>query len=94
MQYAAAYVNEVRKVIDDLPVKGNEALNGFMNNLVSFEHGVSTAMVAGMIAKKMHIESEAAIQIVGVAALLHDIGLVNMPEKCLTEDVSQMNSEE
>ncbi|MEO5969877.1 MAG: HD domain-containing phosphohydrolase [Bdellovibrionia bacterium] len=94
VQYAKTYVSHVRKVVSELPIKDSIALTKFMDNLTNFNHGVSTSMLAGLIANQMQIESEPAVQIIGVAALFHDVGFVNMSENVSSEDTTKMSSEE
>ena len=94
LQYAESFVGLVRQTVSTLPIENSGMMAKFMSNIASFDHGVSTTLIAGLIAKQMGIESESSVQIVGVAGLFHDIGLTEVPEKLHDEDTFKMSSVE
>lgn len=59
-----------------------------------YQHSVGVLMVMTFLCKHMEIQSDAAFRSVGLAALLHDIGLTQMPEHYHTEDPSKLTPEE
>jgi len=74
VQFAESFAINVFKSVSALTSK-SEAVKLFLGNITSFEHCVGTAMIAGLIAKKYGINENDLIEIVGNAAILHDIGL-------------------
>lgn len=94
LTYAGTLVNHVQKAVNDLPIQNLDFMKSFLNNLATYEHGVSTTMIAGLISREIQIESEPAVHIVGVSAFLHDIGLLKIPENLRHEDTSRMTPAE
>lgn len=94
IKYATKFVSNVRLLADQVVAADNGYLRGFTKNVALYEHGVATAMLAGMLANAMELCSEKPVEIVGMAALFHDSALSTMPEKFWTEDESQMTPEE
>jgi putative nucleotidyltransferase with HDIG domain len=94
MSYASNFVENVIGVVEKLDIKKDETFNQFFKDVVTYEHGVGTAMIASLISHVSGIENINLVQIVGLAAMFHDIGLSNMPQNVKTEDESLMNEEE
>jgi putative nucleotidyltransferase with HDIG domain len=94
LQYASGFVGNVQTLVSQLDTSKSNAFKAFVDNLAAYDHGVSTAMIAGMIAKVLKIESGPAVQIVGLAALLHDIGLYSLPPEVHGEDTSKMTADQ
>ena len=90
MQYASSFVSSVHQLIDGLDLMKNPTFNTFANDVASYEHSVSTSMISALIAGQLDIQSESVIQIVGIASLMHDIGLYQLPRELHDEDESKM----
>jgi len=94
LEAASSFVNTTREMFDQFcPAKGS-IMDSFLSDLAGQEHGVATTMLSALMAKTMGIESTCGVEILGMAALLHNIGLVGMPEVYMTEDESQMTEEQ
>lgn len=74
LAYATNYSNNVTALIKNVG-ENDKTLKAFMQNIASFEHCAGTAMLAGLLARKMGYEGNEIITVLGVAATLHDIGL-------------------
>lgn len=94
LAYAAKFVSNVRQLVHTVDVEKKSTMEAFLNNSAAYEHGVSVSMLAGVLCTCLEIDMERPVQIVGMAAFFHDIGLIGMPEKFLAEDESQMTSGE
>ena len=94
LQYVSSFVSSVKTLIDSTDLGKNSAFQKFMDDIANYEHGVSTSMVAALIADQLAIESESAVQIVGMSAMMHDIGLSQLPPELHDEDESKMSDEQ
>lgn len=91
VNYAKSFVSNMRILVEQLKPDENANLKGFLSDIVAYEHGVSTSMIACLIGRQVGIESGPLVQIVGMSSLLHDIGLFGMPPELHDEDESKMN---
>lgn len=94
LQYASKFIGNVRELVQQLDPEKDELFNSFFSNVATAEHGVGTSMLAGILAYVVEIRMERPVQIVGMAALLHDIGLTKLPETLWAEDEAQMSEQE
>jgi putative nucleotidyltransferase with HDIG domain len=94
LEHASQFVSNIRELIQQLEPGAGELMKGFMTEVAAYEHGVGTAMLAGILAHVIEIRMEKTVQIVGMASLLHDIGLLQLPEQLWDEDESKMNEDE
>lgn len=75
LQYAADFLANVYTLVDKLELNQNPVINQFMKDLASYEHGVGVTVIASVLARGMNLTSANPIETVGMASLLHDIGL-------------------
>ncbi len=68
----------------------NNPMAKFISTAALYEHGVGTSMLAGVLANAMQISTDNPLQIIGMASLMHDIGLLKMPEEIWHEDETLM----
>jgi response regulator RpfG family c-di-GMP phosphodiesterase len=94
IQHAFKFVSHVQKLIDDLKPGKNPIIKGFLNNLVSYEHGAGVTVLAGIFSNLMHVSSSESLHMIGIAAFLHDIGLQGGSQQLLDEDIAKMSDEE
>lgn len=96
LKYAGEFVGNVRELIGQIKETNEraDAMSDFVSNLGAYQHGVATSMVAGLIANHLQISTEKPFEVVGMAAMFHDIGLTNMPSHFQDEDESKMTPEE
>ncbi|MBI2711720.1 MAG: HD domain-containing protein [Bdellovibrio sp.] len=92
LHYANEFVGNVKTLVAKNRPKNNEYLDEFLSNVASFEHGVGVTIIASMLASHLGMTSSNPAQLVGMAALLHDIGLLQYKDiKDLDEDESKMS---
>jgi putative nucleotidyltransferase with HDIG domain len=93
--HAKQFSLDVKNLTNQLAAgKGQSSVKQFLDDVAVFEHGVGTSMLAGILSHVVEIRMDKPVQIVGVASLLHDIGLSALPEECRNEDESQLNNEQ
>jgi putative nucleotidyltransferase with HDIG domain len=78
MVYAGGFVQNMGKVVKDYNLVANDALSRFLSKVSSYEHNTRIAAMAGMLARALDLSSESTVQIVGMAGLLHDVGLMKL----------------
>ena len=94
LEYASSFVGNVQTLIKQLNPGVNPLLNGFLADIAAYEHAVSTTMLASMLNPPLKIQSDQTVQIVGLSAMLHDIGLYRLPEVLRSEDELKMNEDQ
>ena len=94
LKYAANFVLNVGQLMKNLNPEKHPALYNFLNDVVSYEHGVATTMIASLILHPLKITSIEPVETVGLAGLLHDIGLRTLPPELWDEDESEMSEKE
>lgn len=60
----------------------------------SYDHAIRTIFIAGLLSLPLGIESSEGVELVGLASLLHDIGLYELPEALHSENRSLMTEEQ
>jgi HD-GYP domain-containing protein (c-di-GMP phosphodiesterase class II) len=84
----------MEELVRQLEPEGHAALRKFMHDLSGYEHGVSCAMIAGVLARAFGIETPRLVENVGIAALLHDLALSSYSEEVRSEDESRMTEQQ
>jgi putative nucleotidyltransferase with HDIG domain len=74
IEYARSFSINVYELVTKLSGE-NKLIKSFMNNIVSFEHAIGVSMLAGLMGRNYGLEAQECIEVLGVAACLHDIGL-------------------
>ncbi|HAR43586.1 MAG TPA: hypothetical protein DCS07_13315, partial [Bdellovibrionales bacterium] len=80
IDFAVLYVGQIRSFITRMDIDNLDEMRTFLAHLSLYDRSVSTAMIAGLLALPLKVESESAFRAIGLAALLHDIGMLNLPE--------------
>jgi HD-GYP domain-containing protein (c-di-GMP phosphodiesterase class II) len=86
IQYAASFIANVEILVKRIDRKNNSFIKTFSQDLVKYEHGAATTIIASLLAKHLKFQNERTIEIVGIASLFHDIGLVKLNMDCTFED--------
>ncbi|MEO5971506.1 MAG: HD domain-containing phosphohydrolase [Bdellovibrionia bacterium] len=94
IHYATQFVGEVKALIDKITPKENTYLGDYFANLAIYDHAVGTSMVASLLARNLGMTSENPAKIVGLASLLHDVGILQLPKELHNEDESKMSPEQ
>lgn len=93
-EYASAFIDHVRNLIHVSGTQQSSLVTTCLGNSTSYEHAVSTTVIASLLTLPLKIEASSAYHIVGLAAMLHDVGLNHMPKAVQLEDETQMTPEE
>ncbi len=94
IKYAKKFVESTVHFVQQMKLEKFDEFKSFMNTIQYYEHGVSTAMLAALLANNVEIQLEKPVQIIGLASLFHDIGLTIMINGELSEDVTKMTTEQ
>ncbi len=96
MNHASSFVANVSTLLTAMKKETpeNSFLNGFMADINQYEHGAGTALIACMLGDFTGIRSGSRVDILGVASLLHDIGLQQLPKSLHDEDMENMTEEQ
>lgn len=94
LQYAMGFSENLQRLVGKLELEKVDFLSDFMSDLASYEHGVSTSIIASLLCNPLDIQSDSIVKTVGLAALLHDVGLSKMPAELHCEDESKMTEEQ
>ncbi len=73
---------------------GAPGIAALLANTKAHDHAVSVTWICGLMAEPLQIESCDAFVSIGLAGLLHDIGLVGLPQSVWHEDEKRMTPEE
>jgi response regulator RpfG family c-di-GMP phosphodiesterase len=94
LRYAQSFTRNMEELVRQIEPERHQILRDFMRDMSGYDHGVSCSMVAAILSRTFGIETPRLVQNVGIAALLHDIGLSAMPANIQTEDESRMSEDE
>jgi len=94
LKAASSFVSTTQDMLSQFKPQENNIIDKFLSDVAGHDHGVGTTMVAALMAKAMGIESTYGVDILGMAALLHNIGLQKLPKDLHLEDENQMTTEE
>jgi putative nucleotidyltransferase with HDIG domain len=93
LDFASTFLTQSVGLIKNIRMK-NESLKKFIDSIEMREHCATVSFLAGMIANEVGIESLKSIKLVGIAALLHDIGLYDVDPDFKEEDLGKFNEEQ
>lgn len=95
IQFAKAYVEQVFDLVTRLELtKQNDAIDKLLKANSPLNHAIRVVAVASVIGLQFGLDSSKSIQILGLAALLGDIGLIGMPDSLLDENEEELSDEE
>lgn len=75
VKYAIQFSSNSLKLAEQFETAGHDFLRGYLKNVAACGHGAATAMIAALLVHPLQIQSERLRTMVGVSALLHDLGL-------------------
>jgi HD-GYP domain-containing protein (c-di-GMP phosphodiesterase class II) len=78
MRYAGNFVLNVSKVVKDYNLVDNDSISHFLTKVSNYEHNTRVAAMSGMLALTLKLDSEKSAHIIGMAGLLHDVGLMKL----------------
>lgn len=94
IDYARQYVDRTRDLAERISGQNGSQLRGILSDAMAFEHGVGLTMIGALLAEELKFQSDKTVQTVGLACLLHDIGLQGESEVLRDEDEAKMTAEE
>ena len=80
LQYARQFGSRMQFMAENLKHQGSELVRRHLNDNRSLDHSVSVAMVASLMAANLHLGSDRGASLLGLTALLHDLGLEELDE--------------
>ena len=94
LELARNYAASVDQMVRNLGDGKHQHILNFMKDMLTYEHSVGLVMVSSLMLGALGFERHKSVETIGVACLLHDIGLQAMPDKIKTEDELLMSDEE
>ncbi|MFL5786309.1 MAG: HD domain-containing protein [Bacteriovoracaceae bacterium] len=77
MDNAHLFLDQTIHVLRNMKLN-NEVVTSYLKNIDKGEHTSAVAFIAGILANHLGFESSKSIKVVGITALLHDIGLYDL----------------
>lgn len=94
LEYLQIYLNQLRQLIAQMNLGEHRQVRAFLNNMAAYDRAVSCTMITGLLGLPLKIQSEQSFRTVGLATLLHDIGLYKLPTELQKGDEALMNVEQ
>lgn len=94
LDFAWAFLSRTHGLLKASGVDRQAFVERFLSTAVAYEDAVATTFVAGLVGLALEIEAELTFHAVGLAALLHDVGLYGLPEAVQHGDRTRMSAEE
>ncbi len=92
LDYASGFMNQSIALIKSMRFK-HDSVSTFLKTLEDNDHTTTVSFTAGMMANELGFESVKSIKLVGIAALVHDIGLYDLAP-ALLDDEEALSSKE
>jgi response regulator RpfG family c-di-GMP phosphodiesterase len=89
---AESFLFKLKGSLLEADTEDQKTIEVFLSQAGSSEHAIATTLVASLMTGALKIESAMAYRQVGLAALLHDVGLYGNSQAVRNEDVSQMDT--
>lgn len=77
LDYAETFLDQSVSMIKNLNIKDGN-LENFIKDIENNEHTTAVSFLSGVIADQLGFESLKSVKLVGIAALVHDIGLYDL----------------
>lgn len=78
MVHCGSFVLNVAKVVRDYDLVSDDSIARFLGKVSSYEHNTRIAAMSGVMAMQLKLDSERSAHIIGMAGLLHDVGLIHL----------------
>jgi HD-GYP domain-containing protein (c-di-GMP phosphodiesterase class II) len=78
-QHARSFLSHLHTTVGRIDIENSPELHLFLTDLVAYEHGVATSTIASLFIRALGIESTRLQSMIGMSALVHDIGLYQIP---------------
>lgn len=94
LQAAGRFVGHANFLIHKLKPQKNAVLQNFLADLGSYKHGIATTIVVSIMLEPLGFSDEKVIDVIALAAMLHDVGLIGKESVLTEEDESKMTKEQ
>lgn len=93
LKHAEAYVTNVAQLVKSAGMDKLSIFKDFLQDVVAYEHGVATTLIAAILGQQFHFDSQMSNRILGLASLFHDVGLIQMDPVMRSENMSLIPDE-
>lgn len=90
LDYAEAFLHQSVSLIKNYKIKDGN-LKKFIEDIENNEHAAGVSFLAGVLADELGFESAKSVKLVGVASLVHDIGLHDLAPWTDEKTLAQMS---
>jgi response regulator RpfG family c-di-GMP phosphodiesterase len=94
IQYASNFIENVDLAARAQGFEKNDSVRDFFANVAAYGHGVAVSAVASLLIRPLQIEAQKPVQVVGFAALFHDLGLFRLLPDLDDEDEEKMDAQQ
>lgn len=94
LRYCEKFTENVCLLLKSVDLQRSDVVKSYLGNLDHYEHGVATVMIAALVAIPLRFEMGKSLNTIGMAGMLHDIGLQGLGDKFADEDEQKMNEQE
>lgn len=93
VRHGVQFIQNLNDLVDRTDLSKRHSIFGaFMENISVMEHGTSIAILASLAAR--YLKAPVPTQSLGLAALFHDVGLLQLPLAFQDEDESKMDDDQ
>jgi HD-GYP domain-containing protein (c-di-GMP phosphodiesterase class II) len=92
IEYAKTFIGDLKNLTHQL--QKYQPIVSFLNDVSAFEHGVSSSMIAAILSHVLEIRMDQPVEVVGLSAFFHDVGLSALPPEARKEDELEFMSAE
>ncbi len=94
INYSKRYVKGVGELVQNLRLDKVDSIKSHLQSNPDFDHSVATVMVAALLSIPLALSSARSVNIVGLSALLHDVGFTKMDPKFRNCDLEKLSVDE
>lgn len=94
LKNASHFVGNIKRIVDELKLAERPEFEEFLNDAAAYDHAVCATMIAGLLMPKLEMTLPRIQNSVGIATLLHDIGLYKLAPHLEDKDQAAMSPEE
>jgi HD-GYP domain-containing protein (c-di-GMP phosphodiesterase class II) len=92
--HAEKFVGNVHELAKQMGFTRNPKIAAFLKDLQKSEHGVALTLLSSFLIRPLQYTAEKSVGLIGMASLLHDVGLSEMDPKFIKEDLDEWAPEE
>lgn len=81
LEYLHKFLFKVQKLVKQLEIKNKKAVHAYLDQAFAHEHAVATTFISALVSAALGFETSHTLHIIGMASMLHDVGLYSMPDE-------------